>query len=276
MSDGDDLQEDEFSVEKILRVRIRNGKKEYFLKWKGYSDEENTWEPEENLDCPDLIKEFEDRRAAERNSKLKSPLPSSSKRLNTTPKADSSGDAPKEAETRKSRSRASSSRTSTSEDPGSSTQKAPVNEAPKAAKKRRTISSDSNEKEDNQPSAHASPEKKNETTATPEKPPQKTTETPTAASKPPQKTTETPTAASKVRGFDRGLKAERIIGATESSGELMFLIKWRDSDIADLVPAREANVKCPQVVIRFYEERLTWHTPDTQNSAQPAGDATKV
>ncbi|VDL86620.1 unnamed protein product [Schistocephalus solidus] len=259
MSDGDDLQEDEFSVEKILRVRIRNGKKEYFLKWKGYSDEENTWEPEENLDCPDLIK---DRRAAERNSKLKSPLPSSSKRLNTTPKADSSGDAPKEAETRKSRSRASSSRTSTSEDPGSSTQKAPVNEAPKAAKKRRTISSDSNEKEDNQPSAHASPEKKNETTATPEKPP--------------QKTTETPTAASKVRGFDRGLKAERIIGATESSGELMFLIKWRDSDIADLVPAREANVKCPQVVIRFYEERLTWHTPDTQNSAQPAGDATKV
>ncbi|KAL7059458.1 hypothetical protein AAHC03_013415 [Spirometra sp. Aus1] len=262
MSDGEDLQEDEFSVEKILRVRIRNGKKEYFLKWKGYPDEENTWEPEENLDCPDLIKEFEDRRAAERNSKLKSPLPSSSKRSNIAPKADSSGDAPKETDARKSRSRASSSRTSTSEDPGSSTQKAPANEAPKSAKKRRTISSDSNDKEDSQPSTHVSPEKKVEKTATPEKPP--------------QKTTETPTAASKVRGFDRGLKAERIIGATESSGELMFLIKWRDSDIADLVPAREANVKCPQVVIRFYEERLTWHTPDAQNSAQPAGDATKA
>lgn len=36
----------------------------------------------------------------------------------------------------------------------------------------------------------------------------------------------TPKSTTKARGFGRGLKAERIIGATDSSGELMFLMKW--------------------------------------------------
>lgn len=62
-------QEEEFVVEKIIDVRINDkGKKEYLLKWIGYSDSENTWEPEENLDCPGLIQAFE----AEKGKKRKS------------------------------------------------------------------------------------------------------------------------------------------------------------------------------------------------------------
>nr|XP_023410777.1 interferon regulatory factor 2 isoform X3 [Loxodonta africana] len=149
---------EEFVVEKVLDRRVVTGKVQYLLKWKGFTDADNTWEPEENLVCLELIEAF----------------------LNS--------------------------------------QKA-VKE--KHGSKRKSLY-------DNEPDDSKS-KKKRDAAVTP-------------------------------RGFARGLDPERIIDAMDTSGELLFLMKWKDSDEADLVLAKEANVKCPQIVIAFYEERLTWHS----------------
>lgn len=154
-------EEEEYVVEKVLDRRVVKGRVEYLLKWKGFSEEDNTWEPEDNLDCPDLIAEY--------------------------------------------------------------MTKHKINDDKKESSAKRKESDTDGGGEDSRPK-----KRKDE--------------------------------QDKPRGFARGLDPERIIGATDSSGELMFLMKWKNSDEADLVPAKEANVKCPQVVISFYEERLTWHS----------------
>jgi len=178
--DGEE-EEEEYVVEKILDKRKSNGRIEYLLKWKGYGDDDNTWEPKDNLDCPELIEEFE-RVYAQKQKK---------------------GGGGKSGG-------GSGGRNAASAGPASSKNKKKETEsevAPKKAKKE-----------------------------------------------------EVSTTSSKT-GFDRGLDPHKIIGATDSSGELMFLMKWKGTDEADLVAARVANVKCPQIVIKFYEERLTWHSP---------------
>ncbi|XP_033969493.1 chromobox protein homolog 1a [Trematomus bernacchii] len=157
-------EEEEYVVEKVLDRRVVKGRVEFLLKWKGFSEEDNTWEPQDNLDCPDLIAEY--------------------------------------------------------------MQKHKEKEEKKKEGKRKVASETTGDSEE-----RGSKKKKEE---------------------------------EKARGFGRGLQPERIIGATDSSGELMFLMKWKNSDEADLVPAKEANVKCPQVVISFYEERLTWHSYPTE------------
>ncbi|XP_011866443.1 PREDICTED: chromobox protein homolog 5-like [Vollenhovia emeryi] len=49
----------EFEVEKIIEVRFKkNGTKEFLIRWKGFGAADDTWEPEKNLNCSELIARF--------------------------------------------------------------------------------------------------------------------------------------------------------------------------------------------------------------------------
>ncbi|XP_069703903.1 polycomb group protein Pc isoform X5 [Periplaneta americana] len=48
-----------YAAERIMKKRVRRGRVEYFVKWKGWSQKHSTWEPEENILDVRLIDIFE-------------------------------------------------------------------------------------------------------------------------------------------------------------------------------------------------------------------------
>src|SRR6266850_2141241 len=55
--------ENEYEVETIRKHRLfgKNKKLQYLLKWKGYPESDNTWEPVEQLHAPQLLKDYHSR-----------------------------------------------------------------------------------------------------------------------------------------------------------------------------------------------------------------------
>ena len=51
-------QEQTYIVEKIIGHRGLRGQREYLVKWEGYDDSANTWEPEENFEDISVIQEY--------------------------------------------------------------------------------------------------------------------------------------------------------------------------------------------------------------------------
>ena len=58
-----------FSVERILRKRLLRGEAEYLIKWDGYDESYNSWEPKGNIMDPLLIQAFETKLAEAKSAK---------------------------------------------------------------------------------------------------------------------------------------------------------------------------------------------------------------
>ena len=52
-------EEGHYEVGRITEVKFKkDGAREFLIRWKGHGPEVDSWEPEENLDCPDKIRTF--------------------------------------------------------------------------------------------------------------------------------------------------------------------------------------------------------------------------
>lgn len=162
--DEEGSAEEEYAVEKIISHRQTRKGLEYYVKWEGFTEADNTWEPMANLNCPDLVEAY--------NKEMEKKAPAAKQKASK----------PKEE---------------------------------KKAKRKSTTVDDA-----------AGGKKKK---------------------------------VDKTNGFDKGFTAQEIIGATEDSGQVLFLIKWKEEmQDYELIPSRIVNVRIPQMVIAFYEARLTW------------------
>ncbi|RZF48229.1 hypothetical protein LSTR_LSTR006196 [Laodelphax striatellus] len=184
-------EDNSYDVEKILDKRIRGGEPHYLIKWKGYSKKECSWEPESHLNCNRLLKAFNDEKTGGRD-------------------ASSSYDVDRIL--------------------GKRIRKEKLYYLVKW--KGYPESEASWEPEENLDCDKLLRDFNNEKMGEVEE--------------------------SLLRGFDRGLKPAKIIEALLKDGNIYYLMSWLGSFETDMIPANVANAKCPEVVIKFHEERITW------------------
>ena len=72
-----------------------------------------------------------------------------------------------------------------------------------------------------------------------------------------------------VCGFDLGYQAECVTNAMKLGGRVLLLIKWKGRKEPELVPSDIARWKCPQLLIQYYQKRLTWNNDQECESNIP-------
>ena len=72
--------------------------------------------------------------------------------------------------------------------------------------------------------------------------------------------------------FYRGLEAEEITGATFETGKIFFSVKWKDSEVTDIVSSKDANLMIPQLVIQFYQDRVDWGEEEEEEVLEKSVD----
>jgi len=254
MSGTDD---EEYEVEKILGKRKRQGGVEYLIKWAGYDNSQNTWEPEENLDCADRIKDFEEKNLAAEQAK----------------KEKKTRERKKSTEKRRKRS-TRNQKQEISEMPTIHEPKVPPLRITGLKRKRSEETEEAELTEQTRIESNFVEIRKGEFAEIRPNPKDTAGQqfvaeferqyadsaeiTEEMATESESENNEVDPWADPAKiGFNRGLEPLKIHESVQDSDEqVYFVVEWKNSKIIDFVKREECKKKCPKLVCEFYEELM--------------------
>ncbi|XP_030642767.1 M-phase phosphoprotein 8 isoform X2 [Chanos chanos] len=97
-----DEEEDVYEVEKIIDMRVEEGEVLYRVRWKNYTSDDDTWEPEAHLDaCREVLLAYKKTVAESKAKKDTTMLPMKSDLFDADSESENDQDKPKESPTKK-------------------------------------------------------------------------------------------------------------------------------------------------------------------------------
>ena len=255
----DSLNQDD-EVEQIIDSKFIKGKSFYLLRWKGYDSSNDTWEPAENLQCPEILAKYISGRKRRRSSSVRSTSeePKTIPKIRGRPKRNSPVGATENEN-------ASFRRVAEVENSFSSVDEILGNTEEPVASDVLKPSDDKGVDGDDQfyscPMEQGDYCQSYDAKLTPILSTDGENQSPDIVEVLQNKTLDK-LAKAKI-GFERGYKPEQILGAVNRPDGMYFIMKWENFHIIDLVASKELTEKYPKMLIDFYRKHLIWSLEDS-------------
>ncbi|XP_062549964.1 heterochromatin protein 1-like [Armigeres subalbatus] len=273
---------EQYVVEKVVDKRIRRGVVQYLIKWTGCDDSQNTWEPEGNLKCDALLKQFLEEKAdakLKKRGRASKALPSDNDAVDAKEEGPkkrdrSSKSLPSEGEQANakgdgSRKRGRSSKSLPLDDGPKETKDANANEGPAekvtidVEKSSATIASEKMSKQpDDSPKEQLKESLNNQEEVKVEKQKDVKKRQPKRPKLNQQHSEPAPgpsRVSEELNGFERRYTVDSLVGITEEGGKLCFLVKFQENPEMEMIPSAEVRKFVPEMMIEFYENRIIWN-----------------
>lgn len=214
----------DYEVEKVVGEKVEFGVRYFLVKWKGWDESDNSWEPEDQVECLDLVEKFRDscRSSVGKGKKRPAPAaqksPTTPKKAKLTPKKGKSTPkkaTPKNSSAKKGRGRPKG---------GKSTQ------SPRKSKRGAAVSDDDDDETNEDEVEYADASDNDGTNGT-------------------------ESDGELITGDDLEFEVEKIVEQRVMDDHKEYKIRWKGCSAKDDTWEHEDNISCPDILAAFLKKK---------------------